>query len=386
MDRDAARRQAARRAPKASPPEPTAAPNGFRLPAQWEPHEATWMAWPHHRTDWPGRLTAVGWAFAEIIGHLTRGETVRLVVSDAAEQRRARRRLEAAGVDLARVEFFHAPTDRAWIRDSGPCFVETRNAGSEPALAVAGFGFNGWGRFPGHARDARLARRLAGALALPWIPATWAGWRLILEGGAIEPNGRGTLIATEECLLDGDAQPRNPATDRRELEAALATMLGARNLLWLARGLEGDDTHGHVDGVCRFVGPKRLLYARQPDRRDPDHRRLEANRERLAAARLEDGSRPELIALPMPEPRYWKGARLPASYANFYIGNEAVLVPTFNDPADRRALGLLADVFPDRRVLGVHAADLIVGGGAIHCLTREQPAVGRARESRRLER
>lgn len=351
-------------------PVATPAARGFALPAEWEPHQATWLAWPRNRRDWPGRFGPIPWVYADIVKKLSAGETVRLLVQDAAAERAARRHLEA-GASPSRVEMHRVPTDRAWTRDCGPLFLVRR--GGRPARAVAGFHFNAWARYPDFRRDARVPARAARALGLPLLPVRLVGRRVVLEGGAIDVNGRGSILATEECLLDPVVQVRNPGFSRADYQRVFRDVLGAGNAIWLGKGIAGDDTHGHVDDLCRFVGPRTVVLCRERDPRDPNHAALEENRERLEAARLEDGSRPEVAFLPMPAPLACKGQRLPASYANFYFANAALLVPTFNDPADRVALGILAELVRDRPVVGVHALDLVWGLGTLHCLSQQEP-------------
>ncbi len=343
-----------------------------RWAAEWEPHEATWIAWPHNTSDWPGKFAPIPWVYGEVVRHLAPGETVRILVGSAAEEARARRVLTRVGADLARVEFFRVPTDRGWTRDFGACFVRQRSARAR--LAIARFRFNAWAKYPEWRRDDAVPARLARALGLPLLPVTSRGRDVVLEGGSIDGNGAGTLLTTEECLLDPVTQVRNPALGRRDMEAVLAEALGVTQVIWLGRGIAGDDTHGHVDDLCRFVGPRTVVLCRESDPRDANYRALEENRERLEGHRLPDGSILEVVPLPMPSPLAFDGRRLPASYANFYISNSAVLVPTFNDPSDRRALGVLGELLPDRPVVGIHAVDLVWGLGTLHCMTREQPA------------
>jgi len=341
------------------------------MPAEWEPHAATWIGWPHNTTDWPGRFGPIPWVYAEIVRWLAAGETARIMVRDRAEESRARRILARAGIDLSRVEFFRIPTDRGWTRDSGPAFVRDDRTGS---VAVSRFRFNGWAKYPDWRKDDRVPDRVARALGLPVFAAERGGRGVVLEGGAIDVNGRGTLLTTEECLLDPEVQVRNPGMTRGQYEAAFRDFLGAANTVWLGRGIAGDDTHGHVDDLCRFVGPRTVVLCREEDPSDANYAALEENRERLDSARLEDGSRLEVVALPMPRAVVFDGRRLPASYANFLIANAAVLVPTFNDPRDRIALGILGELIRDRPVVGIHAVDLVWGLGTIHCLTRQEPA------------
>lgn len=345
---------------------------GFRMPAEWEPHEATWIAWPHNRTDWPGKLAAIGWVYGEIVRKIASGEVVRIIVKSESHEERARRVLTRVGVDLSRVEFFLFETNRGWTRDFGPVFV--RCGGERPKVAITRFRFNAWARYPDWEKDDAIPERIAETLGLCLFCAKSQGRDIVLEGGGIDVNGRGTLITTEECFLDRTTQVRNPGLGRKEIEYALRDYLGVTNVLWLGRGIAGDDTHGHIDDVCRFVMPDTVVLCREDNPQDVNYRSLEENRERLEGMRLEDGSRIEVISLPMPEPLYLDGQRLPASYVNFYISNAAVLVPTFNDPKDRTALGILAEIFSDRLVVGIHAVDLVLGLGTLHCLTREQTA------------
>jgi agmatine deiminase len=345
------------------------------MPAEWEPHEATWLAWPHRLSDWPGKFGPIPWVYGEIVRNLTPGEIVRIIATTARHEAQARRLLTKAGVDLSRVEFFRWPLDRGWTRDFGPMFVKKDGgAAGRGTVAIARFRFNGWAKYADSKKDDRVPERAARALKVPLRPVTHNDTPVVLEGGSIDVNGRGTLLTTEECLLDPDVQVRNPGLGRERLEAVLAEALGASNVVWLGRGIAGDDTHGHIDDICRFVSPRRVVLCREDDPADANYRPLEECRERLQGARLEDGSRPEVVALPMPRPLVFNQMRLPASYANFYMANAAVLVPTFNDPADRQALGTLAELFPDRPVVGVHAVDLVWGLGTLHCLTQQQPA------------
>jgi agmatine deiminase len=346
--------------------------DGLVMPAEWEPHYATWIGWPHNATDWPGKIAAITWVYGEIVRRLAPGELVRILVNSTAHESRARRLLERVGVALERVQFLRFPTNRGWTRDFGPCFV--RRAGPPVEMAIARFRFNGWAKYSDWAKDNKVPERAARQLKLPLLQSRIGDRDVVLEGGSIDVNGRGTLITTEECLLDSTIQPRNPGAGRTELEEALRTSLGVTNILWLGGGIAGDDTHGHVDDVCRFVDPHTVVLCRETDPTDANYRPLEENRERLEGMHLQDGTKLEVVLLPMPAPVYLDGERLPASYANFYVANAAVLVPTFNDPNDRVALGILAELFTDRPVIGIHAVDLVWGFGTIHCLTQQEPA------------
>jgi agmatine deiminase len=345
--------------------------SGFRMPAEWEPHEATWIGWPHNRTDWPGKFTAIPWVYGEIVRKLAQGEIARILVESEAHESQARRVLSSVEADPGQVEFFRFPTDRGWTRDFGPIFV--RHEGRSREVAIAGFGFNGWAKYPDWKKDVRVPERAAKALGFRIIPPGLKGRNIVLEGGSIDVNGRGTLLTTEECLLDQRIQARNPGLTRKELESILSQSLGAKNVLWLGRGICGDDTHGHVDDLCRFVGPRTVVLCSEENPRDANYEALQENRERLEGMLLEDGGRLEVVPIPMPAPLVFRNRRLPASYANFYISNSAVLVPTFNDPKDRVAIGILSELITDRPVTGIHAVDLVWGLGTLHCLTQQQP-------------
>ena len=356
------------------------AARGYRMPAEWEPHRATWLIWPHNPTDWEPKTAAVQWCFTEIARLLIDGEAVCVLFADRAVEQRACARLRGAGVDPARIESYRIATDRSWIRDSGPIFVVQDGHAGPAKVAVTDWRFNGWARFRAWRRDNQVPARIAERRGLDRFeaecPAAPGGGPLpvVLEGGSIDVDGEGTLLATEECLL-GRRQARNPRLSRREMEQALCDNLGVRRVLWLGQGLAGDDTHGHVDGVARFVAPGVVVAAAEPDPADENHRRLADNVERLAHMTAAGGAPLRIVEIPLPGPLQFGGRRLPASYLNFYIANRRVLVPTFNDPRDRIALALLAPLFPGREVVGVHAVDLVVGRGAIHCVTQQEPAI-----------
>jgi agmatine deiminase len=343
------------------------------MPAEWAPHDATWLAWPHNVRDWPGKFAPIPWVYAEIVRNVARGEKVRLLVNDAAHEAKVRKVLGRAGVPLENVELRRVRTDRIWTRDSGPIFVL-----KDGEKAIARFRFSAWAKYPDWKNDVKLPERAAKALGVPLLPAVHRGRPVVLEGGAIDVNGQGTILTTEECLLDPEVQIRNPGFGREDYEAVFREVLGATTTIWLGKGIAGDDTHGHVDDLARFVSPRLIVLCRETNPNDANHRPLEENRERLEGARLQDGSRPEVVYLPMPSPVVFDGQRLPASYANFYVCNAAVLVPTFDDPNDRIALGILAELFRDRPVVGIHALDLVWGLGTLHCLSQQEPrAAGR---------
>jgi agmatine deiminase len=362
-------------------PSPTPAALGFSMPAEWEKHEATWLSWPHNPVDWPDKISTVRWVYGEIVRKVVSGEKVRLLVNHQADEQIARRFLSRAGADLQRVEFIRHTTERGWTRDTGPTFVKrgaqgvrrmTKGASGE--TAIVHFHFNAWAKHDDWQRDRRVPEVAAKRLGKRLFHARCMGKDFVIEGGGIEVNGRGTLLTTEQCYLDPKIQVRNPGLGRKEIEETLKSYLGVTNVRWLAAGPAGDDTHGHIDDICRFVNRNTLVLIRETNRRDINYRPLAENWERIRDLRLEDGSRPEIVPLPMPAPLYFAGNRLPASYANFYIANAAVLVPTFNDPNDRVALGILGELFKDRPVIGLHAVDLVLGRGTVHCLTQQQPS------------
>ncbi len=345
---------------------------GYRLPAEWENHEATWLGWPHNRSDWPGRFTPVPWVYAEIVRRISAGEKTRIFVESGEHERHARTVLRSANVDTNDVEFFVFETDRGWTRDSGPQFIKNASG-----IAQVNFGFNGWAKYPDYKKDRKIPGFISKKLGIRTFWATHNDRPIILEGGSVDHNGNGTLITTEECLLNEAVQTRNPGFSRNDYEKAFHDYIGIDNVLWLGKGIAGDDTHGHVDDLCRFVNEKTLVLVEERNQRDDNYKPLCENKERIRDFTLADGTKPDVAFIPMPEPVLFKGQRLPASYANFYFSNAAVLVPTFDDPNDRTALGLIAELVTDRPVIGIHALDLVWGLGTIHCLTHEQPAASR---------
>jgi len=343
---------------------------GRRWPAEWEPHAATWIAWPHEAADWPGKFATIPWVYAEIVRVLHRSERVHILCMDAAHREEVRGILSAHEVDLNGCSFHLIPTDRSWLRDSAPTAV----VGEEGVEWIC-WGFNAWAKYDNHARDAEVATRVAelsgrSAVRAERLDGTGP---LILEGGGIETDGRGTLLVTEEWLLS-DVQVRNPGMGREDYERAFREYLGITRTIWLGEGAVGDDTHGHVDDFARFVGPDTVVLAVEEDPEDENYRRMADNRRRLEHAASAHPGGFRVVELPFPRPVVMEGERLPASYANFYIANRAVLVPTFNDPADRIALNRLADLFPGREVVGIHSVDLVWGLGTLHCLTQQEPA------------
>jgi agmatine deiminase len=388
----------------------------LQMPAEWEPHDATWMAWPHYRDDWPGKFEPIPWVYAEIIRYLARHERVELIVSDAASEKRARKTLERANALTDNVTFHRWPTNRVWTRDSGCTFVargsdfpahetagprEFSRARSKPAgsstssrrsqanpsmplgntgrgksVAAVKWRFNAWAKYSNYQLDDKIGSRMAKAAGADELRPLNGERRVVLEGGSIDVNGQGTLLTTEECLLS-KIQHRNPGMARRDYENIFQKYLGISNVIWLGSGITGDDTHGHVDDITRFVTPDTVAMVVESDPHDPNYAPLRENIRRLRSATTQEGKPVAIVELPMPAPVIFEGRRLPASYANFYIANGVVLVPVFNDPNDRIALDILADLFPDREVVGIYSGDLVWGFGTIHCMTQQQPAAGR---------
>lgn len=355
---------------------------GLRMPAEWELHAATWLAWPHYHGDWPKKFEPIPWVFAEIVRNLGRHERVELIVRNSAAARQARRLLERADAWSQNVRFHSWPTNRIWLRDSGCIFLQSRRVGpglrpghaerssAAPALK---FRFNAWAKYPNWRHDEKIGSRMAKTAHAPEIHPLSLGKRIVLEGGSIDVNGAGTILTTEECLLS-KTQQRNPHMARVHYEKAFADYLGAPHTIWLGRGIFGDDTHGHVDDLTRFVSRGTVITMVEPDSKDVNHAPLRANLRRLQNARDQDGRQLTVVELPMPQPVVFEGRRLPASYANFYIANKLVLAPVFNRPNDRIALNVLAELFPDRQIVPIYSGDFIWGLGAMHCMTQQQPA------------
>lgn len=353
---------------------PTPYELGYRMPAEWDPHDATWLAWPHNPEDWPGKFQAIPWLYADIVRLLAARERVHILVDDARAAQRVSGMLERAGAELDQVSLHCWPTDRSWTRDTGPIFV--RNA--EGRVAITNWRFNGWAKYDNCTFDDQFPVRATSLLEFEeWQPyialPDGPPHRIVLEGGSIDTNGEGTMLTTEECLLS-DVQQRNPGISREQLEQTFHDFLGIEQVLWLNRGIAGDDTHGHVDDITRFVAADTIITAVEPDTADPNHEPLAENLARLKTARTREGKQFNVVELPMPRPVVFQGQRLPASYANFYIANGLVLVPTFHDSNDRIALNILAELFPGREVIGIPCVDLVWGLGTLHCMTQQQPA------------
>src|ERR1700676_1754289 len=342
---------------------------GYRMPAEWEPHAATWLAWPHEKTDWPGKFAPIPWVYADIVRHLSQVERVRILVANAGEERAVRGMLKKAGANLSAVDFFRVPTNRGGIRDFGPIFV--RNEKGE--RAVTNWHFDAWAKYNDWKKDDAANDRLAAKLKWrQWRPEI-RGRRVVLEGGSIDVNGRGTLLTTEECLLS-PVQARNPGVTRKGLEEIFRDFLGVTNVLWLKNGIAGDDTHGHEDDLARFVDATTAVSVVEKDPSEANYEPLRENVALLREMKDQDSRTLHIETLPMPAPVYFDGQRLPASYANFYIANQIVLVPTFNDPNDAVALTKLAALFPGRKIIGIACLDLVLGLGTIHCMTQQEPA------------
>jgi agmatine deiminase len=357
------------------------AAQGYHMPAEWEPHESTWLAWPHFRGDWPAKFDPIPWVYAEIVRNLARHERVDLIVNDASSEKRARAVLEKADAlsdTLAdRVCFHRWRTDRVWTRDSGCIFLTSPADPTDPRLLALHFQFNGWAKYPNYSFDEKVGARMAQAggarVVHPFVVDSFQDkHRVVLEGGSIDVNGCGTLLTTEECLLS-TTQQRNPSMDRAAYEQIFADYFGAQSVIWLDSGITGDDTHGHVDDITRFVAPHTVVTMIDQNERSENYASLHANLGRLKNARTSDGQKLEIVEIPMPRPVVFEGRQLPASYANFYISNGAVLVPVFNDPMDRIALNTLAEIFRTREIVPIYCGDLIWGFGALHCMTQQQP-------------
>ncbi len=337
------------------------------MPAEWARHRATWLSWPHNLETWPTYLEIVREIWLRMVAALSPHEQVYLLVSDGAVKTEVTARLNVAKADMANVTLLEIPTVDVWMRDYGPTFV-TRTDPDRP-LAFNDWIFNGWGgKYKAYEEDETVARAIAELLQVPVFDH-----RLILEGGSIEVNGAGTCLTTEQCLLNRN---RNPHLSRAQIEEFLKNSLGVRHVLWLGEGIVGDDTDGHIDDIARFVNPTTVACIIESDARDDNYRFLQANHERLQSARDQDGNKLNIVCLPCPAPVYYDGARLPASYANFYIANEVVLVPVFDDDNDKATLGILQECFPSRKIIGLRCNEVVAGLGALHCVTQQEPAVG----------
>jgi agmatine deiminase len=355
------------------------------MPAEWEPHAATWLAWPHYHGDWPGKFEPIPWVYTEIIRNLARHERVELIVRNAAAERQARKLLEQANTPVKNIRFHRWPTNRVWLRDSGCIFCTQEKPGfarpdsrrrlsphNSEVLATK-FRFNAWAKYSNWRHDEKIGSLMANAAHSQEIRPLHGQTRVVLEGGSIDVNGQGTLLTTEECLLS-KIQQRNPGMSRKDYERLFADYLGAPHVIWLGKGIAGDDTHGHVDDLTRFVAPDTVVTMVENNPKDVNHKPLRDTLRRLQAARDQDGKPLNIVEIPMPRAIIFEQRRLPASYANFYIANGILLVPVFNDLNDRIALNTLAALFPTREIVPVYSGDLIWGLGTMHCMTQQQPA------------
>ncbi|SMG23871.1 agmatine deiminase family protein [Arenibacter troitsensis] len=340
-----------------------------RFPAEWEKQQGILLCFPHNGKDWPGKYGAIQWAFVEFIKKVTSHELVFLVVDSAQHLEKVKEMLEMATINLKKVTFIIQKTNRSWMRDSGPIIV--KNGKNREAL---NFNFNGWAKYSNYKLDRKVPKAISEILEVPLTQVLYNGKPVVLEGGALEVNGKGTLITSEECLLHPKVQVRNANFTKTDYEAIFKEYLGVTNTIWVGDGILGDDTHGHIDDLCRFVDAETIVTVVESNPKHKNYKALQDNLKRLQKATLENGKAPRIITLPMPKDIVFEGLVLPASYANFLILNNCVLVPTFNDPADRIALNTLASCFPDREVIGIGAIDLIWGFGTLHCLSQQIPA------------
>jgi agmatine deiminase len=341
----------------------------YRLPAEWEKHKSTIICWPHQKEDWPGKFSPIPWVYVEIIKNVSEGELVRIIVQNEKEIDKIKKYLDRAHVDLLNIEFIVTQTDRGWMRDSSPAFVKQK----DETVAIK-FKFNGWAKYSNWEKDKNIPTIISKVTETDLVEAVYNGSSVVLEGGSIDSNGNGTLLTTEECLLDPVTQVRNPGFAKKDYSATFRKYLGIKKIIWLGKGITGDDTHGHVDDLCRFVNDDTVVLCRESNPTEENYKSLEENFERLQCEKTADGKKINVITLPMPAALKFEDLRLPASYANFYICNSAVIVPTFNDLNDRFALNILGDLFPSKKIIGIHSVDLVWGLGTLHCLTHEEPA------------
>ncbi len=342
--------------------------NTRRFPAEWEKQQGILLCFPHNGKDWPGKYEAIQWAFVEFIKKVATFEPVFLVVADENLKAKVTEMLETATVEMNHVSFLIYKTNRSWMRDSGPIIV--KNGAKREAL---NFNFNGWAKYKNIQLDKLVPSKVGEFLNIPLTQVLHNGKPVIVEGGAIDSNGKGTLLTSEECLMHPDIQVRNPNFTKADYEAVFKEYLGITNVIWLGDGIEGDDTHGHIDDLCRFVNEDTIITIVETDPKDNNYKPLQDNLKRLQNAQLENGKSPKIVTLPMPKRIDFDGLRLPASYANFLILNRCVLVPTFNDANDRKALNIISDCFPDREIIGISAIDIIWGFGTLHCLSQQIP-------------
>ncbi|MFL5728705.1 MAG: agmatine/peptidylarginine deiminase [Cytophagaceae bacterium] len=336
---------------------------GYHFPAEWEKHSATWLSWPHKEASWPGKIETIYPVYVRFIKALTEGETVNINVNDEAMKTKAISYLQKEGVDLTRVHFFFFPTNDAWCRDHGPAFLVNRK---EKKKMIVDWGYNAWGgKYPPYDLDDVIPTLIAKHYNIPVVNPG-----IVMEGGSVEFNGKGTLLTTTGCLLNKN---RNPHLNQKQIEEYLTGYYGVDQILWLGDGIVGDDTDGHIDDITRFVNSDTVLTVVEENKKDENHEPLEENLKSLKKMRLQDGKQLNVVELPMPSAVVFDDQRLPASYANFYIGNAAVVVPVFRDKNDERALEIIQKCFPDRKVIGLDSTDIIWGLGSFHCLSQQEP-------------
>ena len=339
---------------------------GLKMPAEWALHAATWLGWPHEKSDWPGKLAPIPWLYGDIVRHLSQVERVRILVESEDAREAVKKILKKSHAQMAAVDFFVCPTDRSWVRDTMAIFVHNGRGKVE----ATDWEFNAWAKYPNFSRDNAVPAFAASALGVKRHEPVWKKRRVVLEGGSIEVNGQGLMLTTEECLLS-DIQARNPGLDRSEIEAIFAKYLGIERTLWLKHGIVGDDTHGHIDDLARFTDEQTIVIVAERDKSDANHEPLKEN----IALLKQMAKGMKVVTLPMPEPVWFDGQRLPASYANFYVANGIVLAPVFNDVNDREALNILAKLFPTREIVPIYCRDLVLGLGTLHCMTQQEPLI-----------
>lgn len=339
----------------------------FHFPAEWEKHEATWIAWPHNKSDWPGKFTPIKWIYAEIVKALIEGEKVRILINSEKQKSEAIHTLKSSHAYSEQTEFIKFKTDRGWLRDISPIYVENLKT---KKLEQVSFKFNAWAKYNDHKKDEKFPKFVSKKFKIKNTDAIYNKRKVVLEGGSIDTNGTGILLTTKECLLDEKVQVRNKGFDKKNYEEIFSKYLGIKKVIWLNKGIAGDDTHGHIDDICRFINKNTVAAVDENNPKDENYKVLKENLEILKAEKNVN-----VVKLPMPKPVYFKNQRLPASYANFLIANNSVLVPTFNDENDRKALNILSELFPNRKIIGIHSVDLVWGLGTIHCLTKEQPDI-----------
>ncbi|RIW12561.1 agmatine deiminase family protein [Algoriphagus lacus] len=344
----------------------TPAELGYYFPAEFAPQESMWLSWPHKEASWPGKIETVFAPYSQFIKEVAKGQKVNINVADEAMKAFALAHLEKAGADLSKITFHFFPTNDAWCRDHGPAFLINPNAEIKKVLVK--WNYNAWGeKYPPHDLDNQIPIRIAEELGIPCFKPG-----IVMEGGSVEFNGKGTLLTSTACLLN---ENRNPHLNQDQIEKYLCDYYGVKHILWVGDGIIGDDTDGHIDDITRFVNEDTVVTVVEENKSDENHEILAENLELLKKMRLENGKQLNIVELPMPGPVFWEDQRLPASYANFYIANEVVVMPTFRDKNDQKALDILIGCFPDRRVIGIDSTDIIWGLGSFHCLSQQEPAV-----------